>query len=634
MTSPIITFWPSLTATQGHRKELPWATILEGFSTPVEGKSKDALPGWSLASFRNDRRRKDAVELVYALVLDDDSGKTPLAQLAYQWEGVKGFAFTTWSSTPDANRHRTVLPLSRPVTPAEYTRIWTWARDYCRGMGQTIDEKVCDPSRLWFVPALRPGGHFETLALEGTPLNADDLLTLCPAAPVTPAASTISASSVSADRVALAREYLRKEPGAVTGEHGGTNTFTLAQRVGVGFDLDEDTTYELLAEEWNDRCEPPWDERGLRRKVREAFEKGTTVQRGSLLPGAFETLDADTLFAPLPEPRYVIQGLLREGSLLYWAAYGSSSKTWQGLDAAVAVALGQPWLHRFATVRGRVAIVDYESGQYELRRRLQLIAKARGVDTVPGLEAVVMPGMYMGTPKFYTAMERLADGRALVVLDSLRAASLEDENDSRIRKGLDDLRSIAEKTGCAFGLLVHAKKSSGTPGTIDDREILRGSSAVFDAADVVLASFYQTEEECFDSRQCKARQGRAVDPFRVRVEDAPKGIVIRAEDMPNAEEVERQRDIDLAVAIRAYVAEHPGCYTKQVEARVKGRASSIRAALAELVEEGVLSEQKEGSTRRYWAVGNLTLAVVPRGVVGTTLGTTVPNDWDDGDDGP
>ncbi len=320
----------------------------------------------------------------------------------------------------------------------------------------------------------------------------------------------------------------------------------------------------------------------------------------------FTVCTSEALFAPIPEPTYVITDVMREASLLYWAAYGSSSKTWQGLDAAVSVALGQPWLHRFPTVKGRTAIVDYESGEYELRRRLQLIARARGAEAVDDIEAAIMPGLYMGTPAFLAAMERLADGRSLVVLDSLRAAALEDENDSRIRKGLDDLRKVAEKTRCAFGVLVHAKKTSSSVVSIDDREILRGSSAIYDAADVVLASFYQEADQSFNVRQCKARQGRAAAPFRVRLEDVPGGVLVKGEDMPKEADVEEKAKQDIRMAIHGFVSANPRCTRGEIENAVKGyRGETKRAALDAMVRECVLSEERQGSARHYWVVGTV-----------------------------
>ena len=70
-------------------------------------------------------------------------------------------------------------------------------------------------------------------------------------------------------RIDWARKYLAKVPPAIEGQ-GGSNVTMWAARVVVrGFDIDEETAYGVL-NEWNQACDPPWCERDLRRKIREA----------------------------------------------------------------------------------------------------------------------------------------------------------------------------------------------------------------------------------------------------------------------------------------------------------------------------------------------------------------------------
>jgi hypothetical protein len=306
----------------------------------------------------------------------------------------------------------------------------------------------------------------------------------------------------------------------------------------------------------------------------------------------FRVVDANTIFAPLEEPHYVIGRVVPRSSIVLLAAYGSSSKTWQGIDACVCVAAGLPWMGRFATEQGPTCFVDFESGSYELRRRIQAVAKGRGLESVAGVSYVSMPGLYLGDEAFYAAMAQLAEGLKLIVIDSLRAASLVDENDSRIRQGLDRLRTIGERTGCAFIVLVHGKKTSG-PIQVDDRESLRGSSAIFDAADVVLRSVYRKEEERFDVHQVKARVGRKVDPFCVRLLDQDGGVLVSAEDMPEDEEKTTAKG-DAWEAIErkvlSVIGSKPGLGRTELRARVGGRATTVDAVVSQLVEAGRVAD--------------------------------------------
>ncbi len=84
------------------------------------------------------------------------------------------------------------------------------------------------------------------------------------------------------DRELRARRYARALPPAVSGQRGHPTAFRAALMVAVGFDLDEQTAFNILLAEWNPRCVPPWSDRELRRKVHEAGRSDRSV-RGFLL---------------------------------------------------------------------------------------------------------------------------------------------------------------------------------------------------------------------------------------------------------------------------------------------------------------------------------------------------------------
>lgn len=57
---------------------------------------------------------------------------------------------------------------------------------------------------------------------------------------------------------------------AIQGDQGDNVTFKTACR-GRDFGLTPDKTYELMSKLWNSLCQPPWEERELRRKVQNAY---------------------------------------------------------------------------------------------------------------------------------------------------------------------------------------------------------------------------------------------------------------------------------------------------------------------------------------------------------------------------
>jgi predicted P-loop ATPase len=66
--------------------------------------------------------------------------------------------------------------------------------------------------------------------------------------------------------------YLAKCPPAISGSGGHDALFSAACKVGPGFGLSPDEAYNVLAVEYNPRCEPPWSERELRHKIDDAYK--------------------------------------------------------------------------------------------------------------------------------------------------------------------------------------------------------------------------------------------------------------------------------------------------------------------------------------------------------------------------
>lgn len=80
-----------------------------------------------------------------------------------------------------------------------------------------------------------------------------------------------------------ARAYLRRLPPAISGSHGHDATYRAAVALVRGFALDGRDALDLLANDFNPACSPPWSERELARKVREA--QRARLPHGYLLGG-------------------------------------------------------------------------------------------------------------------------------------------------------------------------------------------------------------------------------------------------------------------------------------------------------------------------------------------------------------
>jgi hypothetical protein len=315
-----------------------------------------------------------------------------------------------------------------------------------------------------------------------------------------------------------------------------------------------------------------------------------------------EIIDSAEVFKPQPPVEFLVEQVIQRGALVLLGSFGGSGKTWLALALLVAVASGDRWLGRFEATKGRGILLDYESGKPEICRRSQKIARGHGITdplTIEGFRLATMPRLYFSDPDFERRMTRLARGHDIIVIDSLRAAARgADENDSRIRDGLDAIQRVAKATRCAFVVVVHAKKRGADPSKMDEREIFRGSSAIYDAADVAYVASYSKGEPIHFS-QIKARLGTFIRDFDVRLQDTLNGtgVALQALDPVGGDPLKADDPLErVAQKVAKVVREHPGLSLRELRERVGGRAVTTDEATKLLVSRGRIQRLGEGTT--------------------------------------
>jgi hypothetical protein len=122
----------------------------------VEEKARAAA--WSPVFIDGDRRSNDNVKWISCIVLDIDDG-APLEDVCSKWEGGLHAWHTSWSHKPDHPKGRLIVPLAKPCPVEFWPRLWRLAQ---HKSGMVADEQAKDPSRVYFLPAHKPGeseGH-------------------------------------------------------------------------------------------------------------------------------------------------------------------------------------------------------------------------------------------------------------------------------------------------------------------------------------------------------------------------------------------------------------------------------------------------------------------------------------------
>lgn len=207
-----------------------------------------------------------------------------------------------------------------------------------------------------------------------------------------------------------------------------------------------------------------------------------TTSRGLVQPidimGAFETLP--------PPMDMVLPGMI-SGTVGSIVAQGGAGKSWLALEIAIAVAGGPDLPEIGVPAFGPVVYLPAEDPRVAVIHRLHAVAphlddeQRRRVAERLTIYPLMGRSVDMMQPEWAAALERVADGSRLVVLDTLRRFHIEDENASGpMAQLLGVMEGICERTGASILFLHHTAKGAALNGGGDSQQASRGSSVLVD----------------------------------------------------------------------------------------------------------------------------------------------------------
>ncbi|MFH1219106.1 MAG: AAA family ATPase [Candidatus Eisenbacteria bacterium] len=320
-------------------------------------------------------------------------------------------------------------------------------------------------------------------------------------------------------------------------------------------------------------------------KITASIEEVSVVQR--LSPRYAVQSLSDILDRECEETSWRVDGLLPCNGLGILSGESGCGKTWLVLGLALAVAQGGLWLGHFKTTNGTVLLIDEESGEPLLKKRLELLG-ARSISSPCPLWIACFQGPQLDTPggqeELASEIRRL--GVKLVIIDSLVRVHTRDENSASDMKILTSgLARITRVEDCAILLTHHARKK--TKESNDAGQMLRGTSELKAAVDLHLYARGSGGEIRIEHD--KARYARALAPLLVRIEDRGDGSVrLAAMDEKDAK-VEQAKGLIIDTLAEA----GEPVFRKDLESRCRGENISSRTfanALKRLKDEGKLNE--------------------------------------------
>lgn len=198
-------------------------------------------------------------------------------------------------------------------------------------------------------------------------------------------------------------------------------------------------------------------------------------------------LDLTQAFAVAPPPMDIVLPGMIAGTVGSLVAQGGAGKSWVALQIAVAVAGGPDLTDMGITSFGRVVYLPAEDPRSALAHRLYALAphlddEARRV-IADRLTILPLMGhqVDIGSKAWADALEQVAAGSRLVVIDTLRRFHVEDENASGpMAKLLGIMEGICERQGCSILFLHHTAKGASLNGAGGEQQAARGSSVLVD----------------------------------------------------------------------------------------------------------------------------------------------------------
>lgn len=273
-----ITRFASLRAPQGKREALSWFDLCRAFMRPMVLADKHAAPLWSPATFKGDHRAKSNVEVAACLGLDFDELPPALPGDVMQglgavYEALSGYQaliVTSYSHTLAAPRGRALIPFSRPVSVEEYEKLAVAMMALCERAGLPPDTACKDASRAWYVPSVASSNApFRAMTTNADgPIDVERALANV-RKQERPKVLTAPVRFSGAGAVERCRKYVAKMDAAISGAHGHDATFKVALAIVQKFDLSASDEWAVMTE-YNARCQPPWSDKDLKRKLDEA----------------------------------------------------------------------------------------------------------------------------------------------------------------------------------------------------------------------------------------------------------------------------------------------------------------------------------------------------------------------------
>lgn len=370
----------------------------------------------------------------------------------------------------------------------------------------------------------------------------------------------VEASLDSAASITAAQGFLESAPLAVEGQRGDETTFVTAARLVREFALSVDTAFQLMAEHWNPRCQPPWTHDELRDKVANAASYGTAGMGRldpSVLFAGVDVAPPPSVFAQrsigfgnaldpsaIPPRPWMVDRMLMLHETTLLLAPGSAGKSSVSLAIVAHLALGRDFGPYKCHVKCKSVVYNGEDDVAEQSRRLYAVCQSYNLDYREVAQNVVLLSSADIDLKLVTAPSRIPvineamynqlielasdPDVGLIVYDPLVDVHDCDEGDNpQMNFVMKTLHRVAREANVSNLVLHHTTKagSSKQEDRVGNMDVSRGASGIVYKSRISFTLMNASQQDCEDYGLQDAERNTWV-----RLDDAKMNLALASGD--------------------------------------------------------------------------------------------------------
>lgn len=472
------TTWEKLVARLGNvepRGKYPLKKYL-ALSRQERAKQKNG-PGWIPGIFKPGGKRNDkSLRKLCFFVgdVDNNAGEhITLNRLRTALDGYEAVIHSTYSHSPDKPKFRFVVPLKRPIKPADHIQVFD---HFNQLIGGGLDRKGKTPSQIYYFPSCPPGAekYFECKRLRGTRF---DVSALSPVKLVAPPPSEVAPSRLPgelptvdvgkltvSDRI---KELIRTGEDVKRYASRSEAIFAVGSAMIAAGCSDAEIASVLLDE--NNAIsgkvrEQKKPRRYIEQTIRKVRGKTTSEREGSLILHRASDIEMERI-------DWIRQNYLARGKLTLYSGDPGLGKSQASIQDAAIVSTGGRWPEGGRCRRGSVLTFSAEDGMRDVQKGRLVAAgadlsKVHIVEAVQEFEQGKPVERWFNVKKHLPYLEKAARSipdLALVIIDPISAYTdgVDSHNNADMRSALGPLTKFAEKYRVAVIVISHKSKAGG-----------------------------------------------------------------------------------------------------------------------------------------------------------------------------